>query len=168
MTVVSGRFQCWPIEPNSIRITCDTKVVTDDGDGSFTGDGTGTIDYDYGFFELEFSAPPPATGTDILAAYEPVEGGCADDCNKCKTHFLRLDITPGSISGQSQISISDAWTRLFTKINRDVKPIHVEFVTEDYEESYALSIGSRFDIIPGDEQPLDSEGFRVILDDTSW
>ena len=166
--LLSGRFNCWPVEPGSIRITCGSKVVTDDGDGFFIGDGSGPVDYDYGFFDLEFDPPSPPSGTPVVAAYEPVEGGCVDDCNKCKTHKLRLDITPGSIAGQDQISISDAWTRLFTKINRDVKPIHVEFITEDFVENYQLSIGSKFDVIPADEEPLDTGGIHVLLDDTSW
>lgn len=172
MTVVSLRAACWPIVPGSLTITCNDgindKTVTDNGDGTLGGDGAGTVDYDYGHISVDFSNPEPVSGTPIEVDYVPVEGGCADDCDKCKTHRLLLEITPGSISGQSQIAISDAWQRLFTKINRDIKPIHVEFITQDYEESYDLSIGHRFDVIPGDDEPLDSEGLHVVLDDTSW
>jgi len=172
MTVLSLRVACWPIEVGSLVITCNDgindKTVTDNGDGTLGGDGSGTVDHDYGFISVEFSATEPVTGTPIEADYTPVEGGCAEDCDKCKTHRLLLQITPGSISGQTQINISDAWERLFTKINRDIKPIHVEFITEDYAESYQLSIGSRFDVIPADAEDLDNDGFHVLLDDTSW
>ena len=82
--LLSGRFNCWPVEPGSIRITCGSKVVTDDGDGFFIGDGSGPVDYDYGFFDLEFDPPSPPSGTPVVAAYEPVEGDCVDECNKCK------------------------------------------------------------------------------------
>lgn len=167
LTYFNGRLACWPIKPNSVRIVAGSNVLVDDGNGNFTGDGVGTIDYDYGFFSLAFSSMPPS-GTQIFAFYESVEGGCADDCNKCKTHRLKLDITPGAISGQSQLEISDAWVRLFEKINRDVKPIHVELYVENYEENYNLSIGHRFDIIPSDEEPLDTGGLHTLFDDSSW
>lgn len=169
---VKARLDCWPVEPNSVRIESDGQVLEDDGDGKLIRQGTGTwdgdVDYSYGFLDLDFKAPVPAPGSEIKANYIPVEGGCPEDCSKCVTHRIFLDISPGAITGQSQISITDAWTRLIVKIKRDVLPIHVELFSEAYAESYRVQVGHRFDITAGDTEDLDSEGLRVAFDDTSW
>ena len=171
-TSLVARLACWPIVPGSLRVTIDdgvvSKSIVDDGDGTLSGDGGGTIDYDYGYVGLDISTPLPESGTNILAKYEPVEGGCAEDCSRCATHYLRLDITPGTITGSDDFTIADAWERLFEKINRDVKPIHVEILPEQFDESFIVSIAFRFDIIPADEEIVDTGGFHSIFDDTSW
>lgn len=169
---IAGRLSCWPIVPGSITIRSTdgpiTKILTDNGDGTLSGDGGGLVDYDYGWIELDFTTPLPSSGTEILADYEPAEGGCVSDCAKCATHYLRLDITPGTISGSDEFTLSDAWSRLFKKLRRDVKPIHVEFLSEFFEEYFLVSIGFRFDIIPSDEEVMDTAGFHTEFDDTSW
>lgn len=169
---IEGRLTCWPIEPGSVVITIqdgiNDKTIVDDGDGTFSGDGHGTIDYDYGFIEIEPSTPYPVSGTDILADYTPVEGGCVDDCGRCATHYIKLDITPGTISGSDDFTLSDAWRRLFEKIRRDILPIHVEILHETFSESYLVSIGYRFDATPADEEVVDATGLRPLWDDTSW
>jgi len=169
----SGRINCWPLKPGTFSITASfggiTKILTDDGNGLLIGDGTGTIDYDYGHFGIDFSVPVPPAGTELKATYEPVEGGCLELCGKCATHYLRLEITPGDISGSDDYTISDAWQRLFVKLERDVKPIHVEFMPEIIGEHLVVNIGRRFDIIPADIEPVDSSlGIMVILDETLW
>lgn len=167
-----GRLACWPIVPGSLVVTAidglNDKALTDNGDGTLSGDGSGTVDYDYGHVSIIFSTPLPVSSTQIKADYDPVEGGCAEDCGKCKTHYVRLDISPAAISGQSELSIQDAWARLFHKIERDILPIHVEILFLLLSESYVMSIGYRHDIIPGDSEPLDTIGLRPLLDDTSW
>lgn len=169
---MEGRLACWPIVPGTLRLEVTdgvvTKTLVDNGDGTLSGDGSGIIDYSYGFVGADFQTPLPASGSDILADYEPVEGGCASDCGKCATHYLRLDITPGTISGSDDFTLSDAWQRLFVKLRRDVKPIHVEFLPESFEESFVVSIHYRLDIVPGDEETLDTSGLHTMFDDTSW
>lgn len=168
----TARVACWPIVPGTLVITCSdgviSKVVTDDGAGGLTGDGTGTIDYGWGIIECDFTMPVPVSGTPVYANYEPLEGGCADDCGKCATNKIKLDLTPGAITGQGDIAISDAWVRLLSKIRRDVLPIHVELITEEFEEEYMWSIGHRFDVIPADEESVDSAGLRLVWDSTEW
>lgn len=169
---IEGRLSCWPVEPGTLRITADdgvvSKLLTDDGDGNLVGDGSGTIDYSYGHVAFGLNAPVLSSGTEIKASYDPVEGGCVEDCGKCKTHRLRLNVSPGAITGQTQIAITDAWLRLIKKVKRDVLPSHVELLTDVFEESYRVKVGHRFDMIPGDEEPLDSAGIRAVFDDTSW
>jgi len=167
-TVISGQLACWPIEPGTVRIAAGSSVLTDDGSGSLVGDGFGNIDYDHGFVEIGFNLPAPPSGSEVKANYHPAEGGCADDCGKCATHFILLDIVPGSISGTDWEAETNVWERLFDKIKRDLLPSHVEIFYLTFSESYTVSIGHRFDIIPGDEEPLDSDGLRTIFDDTSW
>jgi hypothetical protein len=144
------------------------KEIVDDGAGNLSGDGLGRIDYDYGFIEIDFTSPSPVSGTQVEASYDSVEGGCAEDCSRCATHYVELDVTPGTISGSSGFTIVDAWRRLFEKLERDVKPIHVEFWNDVFSEYLRVNIGARFDIIPGDEVPLDTHLLRPILDDSSW
>jgi len=171
---ILGRLNCWPIEPSSVRVEVDDgdplhrKVLVDDGDGKLSGDGLGEIDYDYGFIAMDFSVPLPDAGTEIQVSYDPVEGGCSEDCGKCATHLVRLDITAGTISGSDAFTIADAWRRLFEKIERDILPIHVEIINDILSESYVLPIGYRFDIVPGDTEILDTSGLHLMWDDTSW
>ena len=162
--VTSGKLKYAPVKPGSVRIECESYVLTDDFDGNLTGDGTGTIDYSYGHIDVYFS-PSPSSGSVVSVNYDPIEGGCN---SRCLTHHIRLDITPGTITGSAEFSILDALTRLFEKIRRDVMPIHVDLLVERSEEYCVLSIGHRFDIIEGDTEPLDEEGIRVVCDDTSW
>jgi len=169
---MEARLACWPVEPGTAVITVTdgiiSKTLTDNGDGTLSGDGTGTIDYDYGFLGIDFSLPMPVSGSEVKADYDPVEGGCADDCGACATHYIRLDIVPDTISGSDQFTITDAWRRLFEKIRRDILPIHVEILNEILAETFVVQIGYRFDLTPADEETLDSIGLRPLWDDTSW
>jgi len=169
---IQGRLACWPVKPGSVIITAldgiNDKTLVDDGAGLLTGDGAGRVDYDYGHVSFDFSGTLPTSGTPVKADYTPVEGGCADDCGACKTHYIRLDITPASISGSSEYTIADAWSRLFEKIRRDILPIHVEIKSILISESFTMSIGYRFDLNAADAYPVDSVGLRPLLDDTSW
>jgi len=158
-----ARLNCWPVEPNSVVITCDGKTLTDDGDGNLVGDGDGTIDYSYGLITINFNAPYPTPGSQIIAKYDPVEGGCYLLCNKCATHRIRLEITPGAISGDGEQAIEEHWKKLYKKLFY-VKPKHVEFEPFRYEEEYDVSLGHRFDVIEGDVENLDTNGFHVIID----
>lgn len=168
-----ARVNCWPIVPGTLRISSDDGVTSllliDDGIGNLTGDGSGTVDYSSGVVSCDFSLPLPVSGTPILASYEGVEGGCSDGgCGKCATNKIKLDLVPGAITGQGEIAISDAWVRLLEKIERDVKPIHVEIITESFVETYFWSVGHRFDVIPADEESLDAGGLRLVWDSTEW
>jgi hypothetical protein len=165
---IIGQLACWPIEPGSLRIEAGGKVLTDNGDGTLSGDGTGFVAYGYGKVGFDFDLPALPSGTKIYADYSPVEGGCVTDCGKCATHYIQLDITPDTISGSDEFTMQDAWARLLEKIKRDVKPIHVELMTDSYAEHFNVSVGHRFDIIGADEEPLDSDGLRTYFDDTSW
>lgn len=171
-TLLSGQLSCAPIEPGSVVISIadgiNDKTITDNGDGTFGGDGSGTIDYDTGFFEMDVFLPLPVSGTDVKADYIPVEGGCVTDCAKCATHYVKLDITTAGISGSNPFTIADAWQRLFEKIERDILPIHVEIKYDESREYFLVNVGSRFDNIPGDEQALDGVNLRPLFDDTSW
>jgi len=181
---IRGRVNCWPIEPGSLTITADdgsiSKEINDNGDGTLGGPGgTGVVNYGWGTFGLDFSDPVPAEGTPILASYTPVEGGCNEDCDKCATHYIRLDVVPASIlsiSGSDEFTIQDAWRRLFEKIRRDILPIHLEILAETFEEEFILKVGHRFDMIAADVEYLDEaedpeepeSGLKVIFDDSSW
>ncbi len=163
----TGRLACWPLEPGSVRISSGDKVLTDDGLGALSGSGTGTVDYSYGVIQIDFTVPLPSSGTPIYANYEPVEGGCYEQCGKCATNKLRLDLTPGAITGQDQLTITEAWARLIAKIERDVLPAHVELILDTFEEDFVWSIGYHFDIIEVDSIPLET-GLRLEFDSTAW
>jgi len=173
-SLLASRLACWPIIPGSIVIIADDgnpahyKELIDNGDGTLSGDGNGVVDYSYGMIEINFSSPLPDSGTEILANYDSREGGCVDACGKCATNKLRLNLSPGAISGQGDIAVSDAWIRLLDKIQRDVLPYHVELITNEYTETYLWQVGHRFDIIPSDEEPVDSAGLRLVFDSTDW
>jgi len=167
-----AKVGCAPIIPGTLVIQCrdgiNDKRLMDDGNGVLTGTGIGIVDYDTGWIAFDFYSPGPVVGTSVTADYDSREGGCQDDCGKCATYFVRLSVTPGTISGSDQFTIEDAWTRLFKKIERDILPVHVEISREIVEESYQLSIVYHFDIIPADSEPLDTSGLHVLIDDTSW
>lgn len=171
-TSFTAKLTCWPIEPGSLHVSShdgvNNKDLYDDGAGNLTGDGIGTIDYSYGVVSCDFTTPLPASGTPILATYEPVEGGCSDICGSCPTNKIRLSLTPGTIAGQGEILIGLAWARLMEKIRRDVLPAHVEILTETFSEYYVASVGHRFDIIPADVEELDMHGLKVVFDSTEW
>ena len=167
------QLSCAPVVPGTLVILCrdgvNDKELSDDGDGNITGDGVGVIDYDTGWVAFDFYSPSPASGTPITADYDPVEGGCTDGgCGKCLTNYVKLSVTPNTISGSDQFTLQDAFNRLFEKIERDILPAHVSILREVIEESYSVNIVYRFDIVPGDEYDLDVSGLHVLLDDTSW
>lgn len=166
------RLLCYPVTPGSVIITINDgindKTITDDGDGNLSGDASGTVDYSFGFIDGIIDSPLPLEDTEIESTYDSIEGGCASLCGGCVTHYLRLDITPGSISGSDSFTLSDAWARLFEKINRDIKPIHVDLLSDVFEEEFLLNIGYRFDNIESDADIVDESGFRPIADDESW
>lgn len=167
------KLQCAPVVPGTLVILCrdgvNDKELTDDGNGVISGDGIGIIDYDTGWMAFDFYGPSPTTGTPIVADYDPVEGGCiTGGCGKCLTSYVRLSVTPNQISGSDQFTIQDAFTRLFTKIERDILPVHVAILRELIEEMYSVNVVYRFDVVSGDVTPLDTSGLHVALDDTSW
>lgn len=146
-------LNCKPIEPGSLSLTVDSTVLTDDGDGNIVGT-SGTIDYGWGYIYLEdFSASSSAT---IRADYDSKVGGCINVCGRCLTHRLRLIITVCDVAGQDEITIEEAFKRMWKKLNKEVKPVHVEFEPIYYFDSGYLSIAYRYDIIPADEVPTDT------------
>jgi hypothetical protein len=163
---------CYPIIPGSLVILCrdgvNDKILTDDGFGNLSGTGVGIVDYENGWVAFDFYGPSPAIGTEITADYDPVEGGCGADCGKCPTYFVKLSVTPGQISGSDQFTLTDAWERLFSKIERDILPVHDEILREVIDEYYSVNIVYHFDIVPADEASTDESGLHVKLDDTSW
>lgn len=60
-TTVKFTFNLGEVVPGTVAIvTADTtaKELTDDGDGTLSGDGTGTVDYATGKVEVTFTAAP--------------------------------------------------------------------------------------------------------------
>lgn len=166
------KLACNPVTPGTLVVLCrdgvNDKALADDGDGNISGDGVGAIDYDTGWIAFEFFGPAPASGTPITADYDPVEGGCYDSCGKCLTHYVKLSVTPSTISGSDQFTIQDAFDRLFIKIERDILPAHTEILREVISEAYSDNIVYRFDLVEGDDSSLDTSGLHVLVDDTSW
>lgn len=154
---------CAPVEPNTVVISVGAVVITDDGDGNLTGAGvaSGTIDYGWGYIDVTLSGS--VTGAPI-SSYQSVVGGCMETCHKCRTHRIRLDITPGEIGGQDELSITDAFQRMWQKIGLDsgdgVVPIHVELEYLMVEDEVVLSIGHRYDIMKDGDVVADS-GMRA-------
>jgi len=60
-----------PIKPGTVKVTDGTETLTDNGDGTLTGDqgGSGTINYVTGEISVTF-ANAPASGADITVDYE--------------------------------------------------------------------------------------------------
>lgn len=64
-----------PVARGRVTITGSNppQVLTDDGEGAFTGDGTGTINYTTGAVSITFSAPPAVAST-VLLTYSYHQG----------------------------------------------------------------------------------------------
>jgi hypothetical protein len=147
-------MECAPVEPGSVFVYASDDInsaeLTDNGDGTLSGDGSGSINYDHGAIFIVLDPPYPAPGTQVLSDYVSVEGGC--DCgDKCFSHKIDLVISPGSISGASEIALGDAWRRMIKKIETYVLPIYVDILIRIIEEEYSVAV------------PV-----SVILDDPSW
>lgn len=56
-----------PVRPGSVQITAGSVLVSDNGEGGFTG-ATGTIDYDTGAITVQFSAAP-GNDVSVIADY---------------------------------------------------------------------------------------------------
>ena len=162
--VFTIRPTCYPIEPGTITLRFDNVgtpySVTDyvdpvDGLGKWTG-YSGSIDYGWGYLEITI---PNLTDTFLDASYTSVAGGCVDSCIRCKTHRIRLDIVPGDIAGQDQLTITDAFQRLYKKLGvydgNGVIPVHVELAYDILSGTAVLSLNNHFDVIDGDVIPLD-------------
>ncbi len=142
-----------PVVPGTVSIDIGGTVLNDDGEGGFSGPFD-SIDYGWGYIRF----PTFAGSTDyVRAEYESKVGGCPNDGGgRCLTHRLRLIITPGDIAGKDELTISEAFKRLWEKLNIEVKPYHVEFEPIVYSDSGYLSIGKRYDIIDADVISTDS------------
>lgn len=163
---ISGLFKnisIWlknaPIVPGTLEIDIDGTILYDDGDGGISG-YVGSIDYGWGYVRINLF---PGSTSSISVNYRSKVGGCIDNGGeKCLTHKLRLIITPGDIAGQDDITISEAFKRLWQKLEDEVRPIHVEFEPIKYIGSGYLSVGNRYDVIPADDVIVDT-GFTVEL-----
>jgi len=156
-------LKCAPAEPSSVVITIAGNTITDDGDGKLLVGLTevGTIDYGWGYADLTLTGVVAGAPK---ATYQSVVGGCVETCRKCKTHRIRLEITTGAIGGQSELTIADAFKRMWRKIGLDtgdgVVPIHVELEYIMAEDTAVASIGHRYDILADSDVSADS-GFRA-------
>lgn len=166
MTVDGGnatftiRFNCYPIEPGTISLRFRTFIgstftVTDDGVGGWNG-YSGSIDYGWGYATIVF---PVLTNAFLNANYESVVGGCSSACVKCKTHRLRLRVVPGDIAGQDELTIEDAFKRLYEKLGvvsgDGVIPVFVELEQLGISGSTVLSIGYHYDTLEADVYTVD-------------
>ena len=169
-TVFTIRVGCSPVVPETIdvrvRVGANVFTVTDtvdppppvgDGEGHWDAPNTGTLDYGWGYFTLRY---PDPTATLENISYESQTGGCTTSCVKCKTHRLRLKVTPGAIAGQTQLSITEAFQRLYRKLGvlsgDGVIPIHVELEQLLISGSVVLSIGYHYDILEADSYVVDA------------
>ena len=59
----TGTLAELPVQIGSVEFTDATLVITDDGDGTLSGDGTGTINYTTGVFDITFSGNTTAAVT---------------------------------------------------------------------------------------------------------
>lgn len=74
----SGGLQNPPVIIGSLFIAADDptgtqQLLTDQGDGTLTGDGSGTIDYLTGAYTVTFTSPPAASAV-IYAKYQGYQG----------------------------------------------------------------------------------------------
>jgi len=162
--VYTMRLGCPPVEPGTIELEFDDGgpgyTLTDDSLGELVG-GTvvsSTIDYGWGYLTLRID-----NNTDVYTSsgYASVVGGCSDGgCDRCKTHRIRLRITPGDIALHDELTVSEAFGRLYTKLGvvdgDGVIPVHVELEQLTFSASAFLSIGNRYDIIPADAVATDT------------
>jgi hypothetical protein len=160
-TTFTIRFGCYPIEPGTItiqlrRFAGPFVAVTDDGVGGWNGGIEGSIDYGWGYATLVY---PEVNATYISSSYDSVVGGCPESCVKCKTHRLRLRITPGDIGGQDELTISEAFQRLYRKLGvltgDGVIPVHVELEQLSISGVATISIGYRYDVLEADAYTVD-------------
>ncbi len=172
ITDVSGdsRYRIWlkcsPCKPS----TFEGYVVLSGGGGTvtFQDDGSGIVDVtaplyltqgtiDYGWGYVDFTLGGTRTEVPIVS-YTSIVGGC--NCVKCKTNKIQLQITPGTIGGQNELTITEAFQRLYEKLGvnngNGVIPVHVELYQIDANGSMVISIGNRYDILPADDYVVDT------------
>ena len=164
-TTFTIRVRCYPVEPGELNITLDDGgpaiVITDDGAGGWNAPATGgAIDYGWGYMTLVYPSP---TAVFSSSAYQSVVGGCVNSCDKCKTHRIRLDLIAGDIAGHDELTVADAFERLYRKIGvgraGGVLPVHVELEQIVFDGAAPWSIGYRYDIIGADAVTVD-KGLR--------
>jgi hypothetical protein len=157
------RLDCYPIEPGTIKLNFDDGAsgytLTDDSLGELVGAKVVSSSIDYGWGYLTFTISS-TTDTFVDAEYTSVAGGCVDSCLQCKTHRLKIVITPGDIAGQSELTITDAFERLFKKLGAygkgtGVIPVHVELGFVEHDDVEYLSIGYRYDGMAAEETVTD-------------
>lgn len=156
----------YPISPGTIRIEFENTVtginfsLTDNGEGDFNDVRvvSSYIDYGWGYIKIRLD---DVIYDFVESDYGSVVGGCPDlPYMRCKTHRIRLRITPGDIAFHDELTITEAFKRLYEKIGAltgsGVVPIHVEIEQLLYSAAGYLSIGHRYDIIPADVEAADT------------
>jgi len=66
-THYTGTLAEYPVRAGDLEFTDGTLVITDDGDGTLSGDGSGTINYTTGAYDITFSG---ATSDAVTASYD--------------------------------------------------------------------------------------------------
>lgn len=106
-TTFSGTLVNQPVHRKTLTITAGGSSVTDDGEGTLSGDGTGTINYDTGAYSVTWSAAP-ALNTAVTGAYEyfPYTLSFPYPLDTARSYTLPR---PGSRVARGQAGLQDAW-----------------------------------------------------------
>jgi len=102
----TGNLSYITVRAASLQITDGTQTVTDNGAGTFTGDGTGTIYYDTGAYDVTFTNPP-ADGSVIAADYE--YNSESSDMTGNKIPQVDIQLRSSSITAQP-VRLRTVWT----------------------------------------------------------
>jgi hypothetical protein len=160
------RFAGAPIVPGTLVVfvpNAPDVTLTETGGEVFTGYPNSFIDYGWGYATVTLSGTSYGAP---LASYDSVAGGNPEDLVKTKTHRLRLRIVPGTIGGQSELTISEAFQRLYVKLGEatgnGVVPVHVELEPFLVAGSTVVSFGNQYDTLGGDQFTPD-EGLNWVI-----
>ena len=150
-----------PSKPNTVEGSIGAVNFTEDGNGTISSVHSdfvsGTIDYGWGYIQIVLDGSHSSVPS---VSYTSIIGGCPSVARKCKTNKLRLRITPGDIAGQGQLTISEAFQRLYIKLGVStgdgVIPVHVELYQVEVTGETIVSIGYRYDVLPADDYTVDT------------
>ena len=114
----TGTLDHIPVQIGTVEFTDATLVITDDGDGTLSGDGTGTINYTTGVFDITFSGNTTAAVT-VDYSYYPGLAGVGVESHQDSTagtsNMLAFDIKRAAYYDETDaefkaVGSTDIWT----------------------------------------------------------
>jgi hypothetical protein len=125
-TVFTGGLQNPPVIIGTLFITADDptgfqQLLTDDGDGTLSGNGTGTINYLTGAYSATFNTAPAMTAN-IYAKYQGYSGNRPQG-----VLFFNNEFTLRPVPDQAYQILMQGYIQPITLVNDDDTPLQPEW-----------------------------------------